>query len=357
MKRGLYRGAAANRRAPTLGGDEQRGDASTARPFPALARFAAAAVAAACLTAAGAADAMDPAAGARAEIITLGTNAGPVPNPRRSEPALLLRTGGDNILIDAGDGVSQQLGKANVDLGSIRTVLISHLHFDHTGGLFAFLALNYHLMNTGEITIYGPPGVKGLIAGLNASMNAATAGASDMRVRMPFAPGANIKVVEVGDGSTFTVGAVRITAAANSHFAASVAASDRPRELSLSFRFDTPGRSIVYTGDTGPSENVEKLARGADILFCEVFDPDAALATLKSKRPDLPTGTLERVSAHFRKEHLQPTDVGLLAARADVGSVVLVHDAIEPRGLAAASRAIAAHYRGSITFADDLDRF
>ena len=56
-----------------------------------------------------------------------------------------------------------------------------------------------------------------------------------------------------------------MTAASNSHYTFSPGSAEVAKFVSLSFRFDAPDRSIVYTGDTGPSENVERLARNADL--------------------------------------------------------------------------------------------
>ena len=89
---------------------------------------------------------------------TLGTNSGPIPNPERSEPANLLRFGDQVVLVDVGDGAPEQLVKAGVPLKAVTAVVISHLHFDHTGGLFAFLGLRYQAGIQGPLTIYGPPG-------------------------------------------------------------------------------------------------------------------------------------------------------------------------------------------------------
>jgi hypothetical protein len=60
---------------------------------------------------------------------------------------------------------------------------------------------------------------------------------------------------------------------------------------SLSYRFDMTDRSIVFTGDTGPSSDVERLARGADLLISEIGEPEAAAAEVKALRPDLPALT------------------------------------------------------------------
>jgi ribonuclease BN (tRNA processing enzyme) len=170
-------------------------------------------------------------------------------------------------------------------------------------------------------------------------------------------PGGRVDVVEVTGGSKFTVGAIAVTATENTHYAtvtadpAKAASPDRP--ISLSYRFDAPGRSILFTGDTGPSDAVAQLCHGADLLVSEIMDPVAALARLHQSRPELPQFALDFVGSHFRKEHLSPDQVGLLAQRCAAKALVLTHDALEPADIPAARKAIAASYKGPVTFARD----
>lgn len=287
---------------------------------------------------------------------TLGTNSGPIPNPRRGESANLLRADGQLILVDAGDGAAWQLGKSNVELGSINTIFISHLHFDHTGGLFAVLGQRFQTLNSTPVTIYGPRGTKAVVAGLITALTASVEGAMNMRARMPGAPGDNIKVVELDDGATFALGQIRVTAASNSHFSATPG-SEATKRATLSFRFDTPGRTIVYTGDTGPSAAVEKLAKDADLLVSEIMDPDEAIARRRKQTTDRPEAVWKMISEHFHKEHLSPTEVGLLASRANVKRLVLTHNALPPELIDRARLQIQANFKGPITFAEDLNSF
>ena len=285
---------------------------------------------------------------------TLGTNSGPIPKATRSEPANLLRSGGQTILVDVGDGAAEQLAKAGVPIGAVQTLFISHHHFDHTGGLFALLGMRYQILTPGVLAIYGPPGTKELVDGLIAAMKPM---AKNVSVRARQSPEEAVRVVEIGDGSKVMVGAVAVMAASNSHYTISPGSAEAAKFVSLSFRFDAPDRSIVYTGDTGPSENVERLARGADLLVSEIMDPGAALASLKAARPDLPPSVLTQIEQHFRTEHLAPDEVGKLAERSGVKALVLTHNPIDSSGIACATKAIMTHYKGPITFAADLDKF
>src|SRR3546814_9428638 len=100
--------------------------------------------------------------------------------------------------------------------------------------------------------------------------------------------------------SSDLIGGVVVTAVSNSHYALQPDAPGSTKRDTYSFRFDTPDRSIVYTGDTGPSVAVERLAQNADILISEIVDPIAAIAALKAKRQDLSPAALAAFEAHFK---------------------------------------------------------
>ena len=302
--------------------------------------------------------AADPVATSLVTFTTLGTNSGPITNASRAEPANLIRLGDQTIVVDVGDGAAGQLARAGVNLGQVRTIFISHLHFDHTGGLFGLLGERYQAGYGGELTIYGPPGTKQLIDGLLLGMQPGIVVSATIRGPAPPSEGKDIKVIEIGDGANVAIGTLTVTAAANTHYSTLPPPEQGSvRPLSLSFRFDAPGRSIVYTGDTGPSENVERLCQGADLLVSEIMDPVAALAAIKASRPDLPDFVLKIVESHFRSEHLAPIEVGLLAQRCGAKALVLTHDAIADDAIPAARDKIAASYKGPITFAKDVDSF
>lgn len=298
-------------------------------------------------------------AGAQQSVVftVLGSNSGPIPDPARGEPSNLLNAGGQLILIDAGDGTADQLGKVGVVLGDVETVFISHLHFDHTGGLFAFLSQRYQMMSLKPVTVYGPPGTRRLVEGILAGMGPMTDRGTNVRERSPLAPEDAVKVVELSDRQQVTVGKVKVTVARNSHFDNAAGAGQNAATASYSYRFDTPGRSIVYTGDTGPSARVEELAKGADLLVAEIMDTKEAVELLRQRRPELPEFALAQVEEHHRKQHLPPREAGLMAQRAGVGALVLTHIGMTDSRIEPALAEIRAVYGGPVTFARDRQAF
>jgi ribonuclease BN (tRNA processing enzyme) len=295
-----------------------------------------------------------------ARWITLGTQGGPIPLKTRSQPANVLLTGDGAYVVDAGDGVTEQLVKADVSLQQVKTVLLSHLHFDHTAGLFGIVSLRWQTNITSPLTIYGPPGTRTLVDGILAAMGPAVqAGyAYPGEFKAAFAPG--ITVVEIRDGATFDLGSTHVTAAKNTHYTFAPGSADDRAFESLAFRFDAPGRSIAYTGDTGPSPAVERLAQGADLLVTEMIDFDRTVAEIRRVSPNMPAAAFAGLTIHLRDHHLTPKQVGELARAAGVKAVAVTHlsaPAITEANAAEYVRQIGESFHGPAVIANDLESF
>jgi ribonuclease BN (tRNA processing enzyme) len=287
----------------------------------------------------------------------LGSNAGPAERPDRSEPAHLLTLGNEKILIDCGDGAGQQLAKAGVSVRNIDAIVISHLHFDHTGGLYAILGMRFQLLTPGVLTIYGPPGTKRTVDGLIAAMQPETESGYGVPGEAKRHPEDFVRVVEVRDHDTFSLGAIKVTARRNSHYTYPPGSDDEAKFLSLSYRFDMQDRSLVYTGDTGPSVAVEELAQGADILFSEVMDAPATLEDLKRRYPDFSPAVMKLMAQHMFEQHLSVDALAELAKKAKVKEVVLIHNALTKDQVQHAIATLESVYGGKAVYAHDLDTF
>lgn len=298
---------------------------------------------------------------ANGEWITLGTMGGPIANAQRSQPANVLLTGAGAILVDAGDGAAEQLAKARVPLPRVRAVFLSHLHWDHTGGLAAILGLRFQTNVPGKLQIFGPPGTSALVAGLIASMQpGAEAGYGDPNAP-PTRPADTVEVIELADGSTTAVDpALKVTAVQNTHYSFAPGSDLDRRFKSFAYRFDMPGRSIAYTGDTGPSPAVERLAKGADLLVSEMIDVEATIANVRRNTPGMDEKALAGLSWHLSHHHLTPEQVGQLAQRSGVRRVVITHIVpaeVTPPKRAAFLEDIRRNFAGPAIIADDLERF
>jgi ribonuclease BN (tRNA processing enzyme) len=227
------------------------------------------------------------------------------------------------------------------------------------GGLSALIGLRNQLGSVDVLTIYGPRGTKALVDGLVAATRPSAEAAYGFE-GTPFAdPVDTVTVVEMTDGSTATVGPMTVSARQNSHYSFAPGGDMDRRYQALSFRFDAPGRVIAYTGDTGPSAAVEELAAGADLLVAEMIDLDRILTPAQRTRLAA-NATGQDMPRHLTDHHITPDQVGEMAARAGVKSLVVTH-LVAPGATTADllryNATIGRHYHGPVVIAADLDVF
>ncbi|MEL1250097.1 MBL fold metallo-hydrolase [Aurantiacibacter gilvus] len=318
-----------------------------------------AALAAAGLQPAAAQDTVSP-TGIASQWITLGTHGGPVPHADRAEPSNLLLTGSEVYLVDVGDGAANQMARVGVPLARLSGVFISHLHFDHTGGLGAVLGLRFQTEAQNTLTIYGPPGTRQLVDGLIASMRPGGEAGYGVPGEEVHDPSIGIEVIEWRGGETAVVGGMTVRNVENTHYSFTPDSPQYGRYASLSFRFDLPDRSILYTGDTAPSEAVDRLGQGVDLLVAEMIDLEGLLGAMGPARGDQAGGPPPLLIEHLRTHHITPSQIGEMAAAMDAGEVVVTHLVIGNAGREDWRRyeaEIGAHFDGTITIAQDLDGF
>lgn len=297
--------------------------------------------------------------------LLLGTGGGPIMRKTRSQPANLLQVGNRSYLIDLGAGVTRQMVLAGVPLSKVDAAFISHLHLDHTAGITSFLSLDWvqaamQRMRSTAIPIYGPPGTQMVI---DNSIKAIAIQADIFRGESAQSPPPDKfffgkDITQPGPTEVYRDDMLRVTAVENTHYS-TMKLPERPygHDMSFSYRFETPRRSIVYTGDTGPSPAVEALAKGADVLISEVIDLSGVVADIqkRSAGKDVDVAPMIR---HMELEHLTPEHIGAMAARAKVGKLVLTHLGMAPGtedlDEAAVLAEIRKHYGGPVVVGKDL---
>jgi len=167
------------------------------------------------------------------------------------------------------------------DPDSIDAVFLSHLHADHCLDIAPFVVWHRYSgrATRKNVPLYAPVAAERRLA---LAYDADGDGVTDVFDFVPVGPGA------------FTLGPFEVTLARTAH----------PIEC-YAIRLTVDGKSLVYTGDTGPCPRVIELARGADILLAEAAHPPG---------PGLPEGL-----------HLTGREAGEHAAAAGVGRLLLTH--------------------------------
>ncbi len=305
-----------------------------------------------------------PAPAAGTEILLLGTKGGPDLSRDRSEPATLLIVDGRPYLIDCGIGTMRRLLAAGVPSQDIRTIFLTHDHPDHVLGLADVMANDLNGLEptggratAGTFAIYGPPPAAALVAAAWSFVRIAYGVFAAERLGGGIRGDPFRVHVIARDGLVYQDDRIRVTAAENTHYRL-MPAQDRKRMKSYAYRFQTPYGVIVFTGDTGPSEAVARLAAGADVLVSEVEDLDAITRAVQP-RPGASAGRARAAAtllAHLRDEHLTMRAVGELATRARV-KAVLLHHYVPPEDTAAYLAGVRPSYAGPVFAGEDLARY
>ena len=124
-----------------------------------------------------------------------------------------------------------------------------------------------------------------------------------------------------------------------------------PVVLAFGYRFDARDRSIVISGDTAPSDNLIKLAQGADVL---VHDALYAPAVDRLVGGVANAATLKQ---SIMSHHTSAEDAGRIAQAAGVKTLVLSHfvpaedPAVSDQMWIDAARV---HFRGTVIVGKDL---
>jgi ribonuclease BN (tRNA processing enzyme) len=258
-------------------------------------------------------------------LITLGTVAGPPPRANRAQSSNLLIVNGTLYVIDAGDGATRRIAQAGFNVRDVGTIFITPHHDDHTAGVGTLMSVAWDNQRTKPINVYGPPKTEDLVKAavqyftISADIRIADGGRTIPIGQLFFGH-------DVGTGVIYKDANITVTAIENTHFDfQKVSAS--ARQKSYSYRFDTPGRVIVFTGDTGPTDALIELAKGADLLVSEANSIEQRMQDLvRSGQWQVMTPEEQvRIKRQMAEGHLGTDDVGRMAARAGVKTVVLTH--------------------------------
>lgn len=306
--------------------------------------------------------------GYRTKLTLLGTSGGPPwwPGSDRAGIASALVVGDRYYLIDAGEGIGPRLRQAGLGdplgvvqqgpLRDLQAIFLTHLHSDHVVDLNNVLLTglaNGFASNKEKVQVWGPgnrgalpplfgpspappvvvpenptPGTREMVDLLvQAFATDYNDRARDNRLPVPqdIFQGHDVPIPAeyLGDPNGdphprmspiqfYEDDRVRVSATLVQH---------APVFPAFAFRFDSEDGSVVFSGDTGPSENLIELAQGADVLVHEVIDKGWAEGLLPTPRDNAQEGIFQ----HLINAHTTTEEVGPIAEKAGVKTLVLSH--------------------------------
>lgn len=241
------------------------------------------------------------------QVVLLGTGT-PNADPERSGSSVAVVVNGTPYIVDFGPGVvrraaaAYQAGVAGLEVSRLQRAFLTHLHSDHTVGYPDLIFTPWVLGREEPLEVYGPAGLRSMTEHLLAAYR------EDVRERVDGLEPANhtghrVKVTEIEPGPVYQDQNVSVEAFAVRH-------GSWP---AYGYRFTTPDRTIVVSGDTAPSERCVEAARGCDVLIHEVYS-----AVGLEKR-------LPAWQRYHSSVHTSSYELAEIASRAKPGLLILYH--------------------------------
>jgi ribonuclease Z len=285
-----------------------------------------------------------PAAASSLRVILLGTGGGPVITPDRLGISTLVVAGPEQLLFDAGRGLTFALARLSIRASTVTKVFLTHLHSDHIVSLPELYLFPWASQGRkAPLQVWGPEGTRAMAAHLSDAFS------FDIHVRRDvdekYSPdGITIAATDVREGVVYEASGVRVTAFLVDH---------GPVQPALGYRIDYGGHSVVLSGDTKPSDNIVKFARGADVLIHEVgrAKDDPAL----TGPPDEPmpggSGTTRAQARTIADHHTDAAEAARVFQRVSPRLAVFSHANVSPvETLATVRRG----YAGRVEYGSDL---
>jgi len=195
------------------------------------------------------------------------------------------------IAIDFGTSSLIALAQQGIEPNSIDAIVLTHLHGDHCGGV-PFLLTDAMLAakRAGPLTIAGPPGLQRRMGEISEAL---FPGSHVMT------PKFSLQWIEMEPGRPHTVLEARVIPQRARH---------TKETIPSAVRVEIGGKVIAYTGDTEWTDDVAKVARGADLFIAECYYFDKAVKwhlnypTIVEHRADF--GARRVILTHMSREML-----------------------------------------------------
>ncbi len=274
----------------------------------------------------------------QAKIVLLGTGT-PNADPDRSGPSVAILVNDTPYLVDFGPGVVRraaaafQKGLKGLAVKNLRCAFVTHLHSDHTAGYPDLILSPWVLERKEPLEVYGPKGIKAMTSHILKAYR------EDINIRLTGGEPSNktgykVSAHEIKPGVVYRDENVTVKAFQVDH--------GSWREA-YGFRFETPNRTIVVSGDCRPSQSVIENCNGCDVLIHEVYS-----ATGLTSRPP------EWQKYHSRY-HTSSRELAEMATKARPVLLVLYHQLFWGTSEDDLLKEVRSGYAGKAVSGHDLD--
>jgi ribonuclease Z len=277
------------------------------------------------------------------QVVMLGTGT-PFPSPERSGPGVAIVVNDTPYIVDFGPGIIRRAAAASpqyggsikgLDVKRIKRAFLTHLHSDHTTGYPDLIFTPWTMERDEPLEVYGPEGIVEMTGHILKAYD------HDVKYRLYGLEPANnqgwrVNAHTVDEGLVYQDDNVKVEAFRVRHGAWPNA---------FGYRFTTPDRVVVISGDAAPDANIAKYSQGADILIHEVYSD----AGLKSRTPFW--------REYHSNNHTSAHELGQLASEVKPKLLVLYHILFFGMTGEKILEEVQEKYNGDVVLANDLDVF
>ncbi len=276
----------------------------------------------------------------RTLVVLLGTGT-PNAEPEKAGTSIAIIVDSTAYIVDVGPGVvrranaARQNGITALAPSNLKRLFVTHLHSDHTLGYPDLIFTPWVLERDEPLEVYGPQGIEAM------TRNILEAWDDDIRTRLeglePANPdGYRVNVHEIEAGLIYEDELVRVTAFGVRHGA---------WDQAFGFRFETPDRVIVISGDTAPTDALVEHARGCDVLVHEVYSQAGF------------EGRIPVWQRYHAASHTSTVELAEIARQVQPGLLILTHQLLWGSTPEELMSEITSRYSGRVVYGNDLDTY
>lgn len=256
--------------------------------------------------------------------VTLCGAGGPLPDPKRSGPCVAVVAGEQLFVVDAGTGGLRNLVAMRYPAGNIEAVLLTHFHSDHIDGLGEMATIRWvNSSGTEEpLPVIGPEGVQEVVEGFNRAYQQDSVYRHDHHgdsvVNLSGHGMEPVPFTQPAEGELETVydkGDLKIQALMVEH---------HPIDPAVGYLFTYKDRTVLITGDTNKSANIEKFAQGVDLLVHDALAPNL-VELLSRVATNAGIDSTATITNDILDYHASPVGAAETARDANVGHLLYYH--------------------------------
>ncbi|OGQ99580.1 MAG: hydrolase [Deltaproteobacteria bacterium RIFOXYD12_FULL_57_12] len=273
----------------------------------------------------------------KSKIVLLGTGT-PIPDPTRHGTSVAIVVNRTSYIVDFGPGVvrravaAYQSGVAGLRVKNLRKAFVTHLHSDHTAGYPDIILAPGMYGRSTPLEVYGPRGLQAMtdhiLAAYEEDINERIHGLEKVNQR-----GYQVNVHEIKPGLVYQDQNVRVEAFRVRHGSFQA----------FGYKFHTPDRVIVISGDTAPFTGWLDIYQGCDVLIHEV----QSAAGLRSRPP--------MWQSYHSRMHTSTIELAEIATKAKPGLLILYHQLFHGVSEEDLLREVQERYTGKVVSGKDLE--